>query len=534
MALLGARAGPRTGQSTSFLADKCLGAVARKLLVIRRVLSSYGSAPLRDYVAHLHRYSARSCQDRADLSDIVRAYLVPLLGEAVAERVANDLLHRPIALTANHHGVDFFAQSVQSSLLFSLGEGACGDAMQTLPVFACGTVPLNNITFPRGLLLYTAEHGSKEFPLKLPIFPDRCKRDLVCTSGPFDQAMLDRAEQRAQRLFNGVEKISGVQAATREILGAEFAHPEVLARPTYSEQAVMLNHRLWKRLYKDPSMARDLVYLELEHVAARLLCRDLMDAGSLAFRVFFDTTVRDSVLTTLDGHRACWDLDALRARLDETSERPTGCRSNAVGGTVFFWALDERKRRIPLVLDGRGEFSLVGPGKGSKQIRIPFSAEALCDGLVNGTLMPALFSSYLVIALARGVTCLGGYYQAGYLPIMQCAVVGALQRSTRYKALADSVATVPTNSYLSGMQAVMSLSGADALAPAGILEIIAGGGLSVCDLERMGAVSVRSAHLASIAETVLDVAPELADSDDWFSRVGTDLYRVLQTEVVFK
>jgi len=75
---------------------------------------------------------------------------------------------------------------------------------------------------------------------------------------------------------------------------------------------------------------------------------------------------------------------------------------------------------------------------------------------------------------------------------------------------------------------------AKALTPAGILEIVAGGGLSSGDLERIGAISVRSAHLASIVETVLDVMPELADSDEWSDPVETELYRAIRTQMIVK
>ena len=77
-------------------------------------------------------------------------------------------------------------------------------------------------------------------------------------------------------------------------------------------------------------------------------------------------------------------------------------------------------------------------------------------------------------------------------------------------------------------------AGEDALVPAGVLEIVAGGGLSTAELERIGALQVRSAHLASIAETVLDVAPELARADGWVDLVGADLHRTLHSEVMVK
>ncbi len=513
------------------VAERYLHAAIRNLSVVRRTLASHGELPLHDYVSQLLRFPEAVCQDRADLVDAVREYAAPLLDGPIAEQVANHLGLAPIVLTANHHGVDFFAQSIQSSLLFALHE----PRPSTVPVFACGAVPLNNVTFPRGLLLYRgAQDGSSRLPIKLPIYPGRYKHDLVSTVRGIDETMLDRAEQRAQRLFLEGGAATDLEEATKTVLQADYRHPAVLARPSYSEQAVILNHRIWKRLFRDPAHAPDLVYLELEKIATRLLCHDLMNGSSLIRCVFFEAEVREVLLNKLDGHRGCWDLTALHARLNPSVEGPVKSAPTANTGTVFFWGVDERKRRTPLSLELPGCAALVGVGDHGERIEIPFSADPLCEALKAGRVFPGLFTSYLAIALARGVTCVGGYYQAEYLPAMQRAVVSAVQQSQRHWAFAEKVSQVQTEAYLSGVQAVMTLAGAGALAPAGALEIIAGGGLSGEDLARIGDITVREAHLASVVDTVRDVAPEVADSPTWQKQVGVDLKRVLGRRIVLK
>jgi len=52
-------------------------------------------------------------------------------------------------LTANHHGVDFFAQSVQSSLLFALGNAGYDFPRKTVTVFSFGNISFNNLTYPK-------------------------------------------------------------------------------------------------------------------------------------------------------------------------------------------------------------------------------------------------------------------------------------------------------------------------------------------------------------------------------------------------
>jgi hypothetical protein len=113
-----------------------------------------------------------------------------------------------------------------------------------------------------------------------------------------------------------------------------------------------------------------------------------------------------------------------------------------------------------------------------------------------------------VTALARGINCVGGYYQAEYLPAMQRGTVQLLARHSQYSAMAGKVDRVVTDDYLSGMQAVMFTSKNNELLPAGPVEIISAGGLTAMDLARISSLTVEQAHCASLFETLMDVAPE--------------------------
>jgi len=518
------------------IAERYLKTTVQRLFVVRRALASYGQLPLRDYLTRLAKFRERSCQGRADLFEAVRDYASPLLGEELAERAANDLANTPVVLTANHHGVDFFAQSLQSSLIFALREPDAVTTPSTVPVFACGAVPLNNLTYPRGLLVYRGGgNAAPQWPIKLPIFPDRCKHELVSNISGFDKSMLHRTDHRVQRMVAEGCIASELQSSLHSVLQTDYADPAVLAEHGYSEQAVMLNQRIWKRLFRNPEAAPELVYLELEKITARLLRHDLANTTSLAWRVLFQCDVRDAVLAALDGQRACWDLSALHARAVAGPIDGTG-PSAAVGcGTVFFWGIDENKRRVPLGLRPGNPGMLVGVGGNGECFEMPLEPTRLSIALKEQKLLPSLFTSYLCIALARGMNCVGGYYQAEYLPVMQRAVAGALSRWGRCTALAEEMSLVPTTAYLSGMQTVMGPAAGDAaLLPAGVFEIIAGGGLDDEDLTRMGDLSVRDAHLASLADTVLDVAADGIDCHRWQERLGMDLRRILGCRVVVK
>ena len=167
-------------------------------------------------------------------------------------------------------------------------------------------------------------------------------------------------------------------------------------------------------------------------------------------------------------------------------------------------------------------------------MQIPFDSGGLCDALATQKVIPALFSSYLAISLARGVTCVGGYHQAEYLPVMQRAVATALLQAEGNGALAETVSMVPTAAYLSGMQMVMSPLGHVAISPAGALEMITGGGISADDFGHIKTLTVRDAHLASVVDTMLEIAPSEAGVGSWQELVGADLKRNLAGRIVMK
>ncbi|MDX2421754.1 MAG: hypothetical protein QNK43_03670, partial [Amphritea sp.] len=131
---------------------------------------------------------------------------------------------------------------------------------------------------------------------------------------------------------------------------------------------------------------------------------------------------------------------------------------------------------------------------------------ALIDAISKGQLLPSVFGCFLVTALARGVTCLGGYYQADYLPQMQAAITAVLLSNNHFE-VASAIAECRTDGYLSGMQTVM-IEQNNGVLPAGVLEILASGVLTPAELEFIENISLSDAHYASLAETLADIMPQ--------------------------
>ena len=457
--------------------DSCFKTIKHELPIVRRVLSEYGSSTVEAYTRALFTAPKVSYQDIKDLEEVIIGYTSPLLGRAIANKAAAAIVTNKVALTTNHHGVDYFAQSVQGSLLFSLAS-QCHSA---IPVFACGNIPLNNMTYPRGALIYPdLASKNNSIPIKVPLFPDRLKRTSVSRVPAFNEQMIKKM-QKSILQYNakgGVNK--HVIRILLNILEEDYNQERLLNLTCYSDQSVLLNQRLWERMFSNKVNAPPLIYLELEKIASLLLKYDLKNRESLAYILLFEPKA----------------LSCLHSEL----RRING------SGTFLFWGLDAMGRTFQLIYNKQAN-QLYGKSLKGVLLTVNIEPVEIAQKIQDRQILPSLFTSFLVISLARGITCAGGYYQAEYLPQMQQAAIKALSMSTEWAKIAQKVKAVNTNSYLSGMQLVMSQFNESALIPSGPLEIIASGGLTVSDIEQLRSVTVKNAHIASIIETAADVIP---------------------------
>ena len=445
------------------------------------------------------------------------------LGTELGEAISDDLREMPQVLTANHHGIDTFAQSTQSNLLFSMRKKADGKLARTVPVLACGSIPLNNLTYPRGLLIYasTAASGDGEV-CKLPLFPDSYKRKLVSVAGPFTEEMLKRARVRAKKIFENNQLVGALESALNTVLDDFSGIGQ--AFPSYSKQATVVNYRFWRHLFRNQSCGSELVYIELESIASRLLLKDLGDDSTISHQLMFDPGLREQLIENLDGQRGCWHYEKLLRRCFSSVAADGLNETDSAQGTMFFWGVDAKGRKIPLCImdDNHGMgVALRGLDDSGQLWTNPFTPAGIARGLQDGRLLPSIFTSYLLISIARGISCIGGYYQADYLPIMRKAVIETLRGNTGETLKPDCLGKSQPDLYLSGMQAV-GLKSDGHLLPAGPLEIIASGGLDAEQYEQIGEVTVLQAHIASLYDTIMDVIPPGSDLS-WTKKEVTKL-----------
>jgi hypothetical protein len=520
-------------------ANQYLETACQSLPVVKQTIRQYGDISLSMYIDRFTTSdNTQTYQSRDDLFQIIEQYHLSFSDTGAAKQVIYDLVENPVVLTANHQGADYFAQSVQGTLIFALNRLLSSPQSPTVPVFAFGNVPLNNLTFPRGMLLYRVNQSQlNKMPLKAPLFPDRLKRRMVSHTPKFDQAMVLRLKKRLKQMVlkNLVASDSGNIAA--EILDNDYCNPAVIRLPDYSQQATVLNNRIWKQLFRNKKPSADLIYLEIEKIVSQLLVSDLTDTQSLAYQVMFEKELRKHTLEALNCVTGCWDNATLCRRADPHFTNEDQKHSNHNAGTVFFWGIDSSGRRIPLALikTNASTAMLRGISDHGKQFEIPFTCQSLLEGLQQRKLLPSLFTCFLTIAFARGIVCIGGYHQGEYLPLMKQGLVAALRQTNGYHDAAHLIEKVPADSYLSGMMAVMTeTENGDGLTPAGPVEIIAGRGITHDEIEQMRALTVREAHIAGLFETVPDIIRPSLLEPDWKLKLAQDCYQQLNNKVVIK
>jgi hypothetical protein len=348
--------------------------------------------------------------------------------------------------------------------------------------------------------------------------------------------MVKRAKKRLNKMVNDGHISDNIRDTADQILSEDYDNPLVMEQSTYSNQAILVNNLIWQRLFPDTNRPSQVVYLELEKIVEKILRLDLQNENSLIWQTMFEASLRSSVLDELDQAPACWDLSRLKKRmhlsqLDASNKKATnGC------GTVFFWGVNDAGRRVPLHIMPSGDKKVifVGIDDYNQLWELDYTPEAILKALNDGRLLPSLFTCFLVLSFARGLKCIGSYFQAQYLPNMQKGLVNALRQIPEYNEIANCVEKVKANFYLSGMLAAMIVIENDFIIPAGPLEIISKGGIKNEDIEKILSLTVRDAHLASLLETLPDFAPMLIKSQDWKYQVAKDSLSLLEGKVVIK
>lgn len=452
---------------------------------LARALNEGAHLTLREYVQRMADFpEGEPLQDPEDLPAAAAEVLEPALGQAEAREVASAL--RGCALTANHHGVDCFAQSVQGNVLFRELLRCRGVERKTIPVLACGSVPLDNSSYGKGLLLFDTLDG--KYPLRVPVIPNRFNDSIVGLFPAIAREQVERAREAAAGEKYALRLSEEMRATVQHVLRDFYGEEETLALKTYADQACRINLHMTQE-----ALGAGYAYADLEKVAAKLLCRDAQRSDSLFALLLRDASLRQETLCALDGATGCWNRQALQSG------------NLAAGGTCFFWAVGDKWTRAPM-LDEADALRNVRTGE-----RLPYAE--VPAALAEGRIYPGLFLSFLPLLFARNIRCFGGCFQPEYLRAMREGLAEALRRAGR-AALAQAVASRDPSGYLSGP---MFLEGRDG-APVGIVELLCWKP-SIAEEKNWLDLNFEQAHRVALANLYPDIVPAAERVPEYLSRL---------------
>lgn len=499
------------------------------LPVVKRTILEYGDKGIDFYLKSInHNSGTTSIDPRKDFINAVVDYLEPLLGQDVANRVANDIETFPVILTANHHGIEYLPQFMQGNILYYICRLINDKNSSTVPVLSCGGVPMRNCSYARGILMYEIEaEGINDLPCKLPVFPDKYRQAMVNLMPPFTESFVNNALKRLDKLVSTEQVNSKIGSTAKDILEEVYLKDFVLNQKKYSHQAVIVNHQIGKKIFSKTAKKPDIAYIELEAITSSLIKLDLLKSSSLAYVTLFNENLCEKIISNLDGKRICWDTKKLQQLTSEELSKDE--RSKLIGGsgTHFFWGVEENFMRYPLMLvKEKGKTpKLVGREGSGVERSFEFTTSNIIELLKNDKIMPSVFMCFLVIAFARNYGCLGGYFQGDYLKAIKKGMEEAFSEFPEYFSYKNEISNVPCDYYLSGPMFAGIKKDKNLVLPAGTIEIIAGGGFDERDLEKISEINIEEAHHLGIYNLYPDIANESNWIEDWQQRLGEELFK---------
>ena len=479
---------------------------------------------IEQFYTKFHEDSPKeTIQTREDYINIVSEETSALLGSEIGEKMRIRLEKSSAITTAHHLAIDFTPSTVQGSIVASLME----DHDSVIPIFACGAVPADNVLHPLGPTIARersnptgnkTEEGkdiTKVSRIGFNVISRAYKHTAVSALPSFNESQVKGAltQLMGYDARKGEQILYKEQQALKKIYEEVYLNPNVLNKKTYSEQVTVANNLLFKMLFSEDlrNQIPEMVYLEDEKIVSRVLQQDLKNQDSLVYRILFDPKLRNIVVKKLNGVPGCWNLN---------NENET---------TFLFWGLDGKNNRlIKIGLAGTDNHLAL---TGANLEDIPFTPNGLSRALQDKRLIPATFMSFVTHVFARGMKAYGGYFQTDYLTQIKEGLIVSLVEGS-YKTWAELISKVPTKNYLCGSEPIMVRYADDTVKPAGPVEIVAKGGLTIEDYQKLNKMSVQTANSVAYPNIYRVVSPIAEQDPDLLSVTREDLVAKHKGELI--
>jgi len=451
---------------------------------LAKLLEEIQDMTLEAYAKTYQENRSKNIQPYEDVIEGAFELSNELYGEEIAKKLTKYLHKYRSIITAHHHSPDFLNITIQSSIIASIGI----ELNDIIPIFSAGTIPLNNISFPLGIIISNKPGNGLKYTT-LNVFPKKMQRVNVGSTPSFCKAQILNSMIELDKLWTKTTKLN---SETKNILHSIYLNENILSQKSYSDQISILNAQIWAKVIKDKDSVPEISFIEIEKWTIPFVIKDIENKDSLLSTLLFNKSACEIILKNLEGVPCCWSV------LQEK-------------GTFCFWYVADDKT-YPLFLES--------DKLKYKDSAFEFKPDTIIELLKSGTIIPSLFTIYTILSFARGFKLVGGMMQIDYMTKIKDAITNALSLLDKQEWI-QSIETSMTETYLAGLTISVSDYGNQEIYPSGTIEIIANGGLSQKDLEKIKKITVKEASLLGMPGVL-----KIITSTEEYNASGFDQYTV--------
>lgn len=390
----------------------------------------------------------------------------------VAEVIKAGVIH-----TADHHGAIYNAQCFQGDILYYMLLKKLGVKGVHAPIASGGQVELGNVTFARGISVYTSNEGKQ----CLPFFRAVDHNKMAICARAIDWELLRRF--RENYLAGALEK--DVEKTLDEILNDIYEDEKVILSQNFSSQTTVIGHKISEKLFYWNDGCR-MVFLEVEELVRPIIIKELQDKHSLIHKMINDRDARNKLTEKKDS-----DGFSL--------------------GSQLFACADDKGRKVFLALTKEG--TLEGKTIDGQIMSFPADTESLCRYLQTREIIPGIFAAALVLFFERGITWTGGMFQAVYLPKLQsCFSEYLTDIGLIYQA--KIIKSYDCTCYLCGPMFALYANGSSAMA-AGPVEMLMSHPSAEDLAELVKKTTLWDSHIIGLQEMYPDLLTKKNRQPDW-------------------
>ncbi len=352
---------------------------------LKHALNRYGDMSLLTYFNTFSHISFPVSETKKDeITSTVYDYIARTIDPIVANRVASEFHTSYYVSTADHHHPQTHPYSLSSSLVQS--HVATKSGRNTVCIFSCSGISMNNNSSPRGPLFHTDTLDEQ----RLPLFSLGHKHHPVYGLPAYTSQQLKKTQQllaENKHVTDTQKKI--LVPLLQHIYGTSTAQ----SLHYYSEQLTHTNYHLWKLLPEQSHI--DLAIIPQEDIVNTLLIKYHLGMNSTIDKLLHEQACLERFELCFDGIDGAFSL-------------------NERTGTFLFWAIVDGERKALWHNNGTLQTE-------DASYTITLTPESITHALQNKILMPSMALTYIVISFYYGVTCGGGFLQGSYLSKMKYA-----------------------------------------------------------------------------------------------------------------